>query len=80
MRGGYWGFHKISESDANLKPVRLTHQAVSGIQHVGGTMLGSARGGYDLEEMFGFCGTQLRGSGHHNVFFLCALLPSPGKK
>ena len=79
VRGGYWGFHKSSESDANLKPVRLTHQAVSGIQHVGGTMLGSARGGYDLEEMLGFCGTQLRGRGHHSVFFLCPLHPSGEK-
>ena len=28
---------------------------ISGIQHLGGTILGSARGGFDLEQMFGFC-------------------------
>jgi 6-phosphofructokinase 1 len=55
VRGGYWGFHESSENDKNLKPIRLTHDVVSGIQHKGGTILGSARGGYDLEQMFGFC-------------------------
>ena len=55
VRGGYWGFHESSESDDNLKPMLLTHSNISGIQHKGGTILGSARGGYDLEAIFGFC-------------------------
>ena len=34
---------------------RVDSDAVSGIQHMGGTILGSARGGFDLEQIFGFC-------------------------
>ena len=50
IRGGYWGFHQDGEP-----PIDLTHTSVSGIQHLGGTVLGSARGGYDLDKILSFC-------------------------
>ena len=50
IRGGYWGFHEGGD-----EPMVLDHDAVRGIQHLGGTVLGSARGGYDLEQILGFC-------------------------
>ena len=52
VRGGYWGFH---ESPVGEPPLKLTHEAITGIQHIGGTVLGSARGGFDIEQIFGFC-------------------------
>ena len=50
VRGGWWGFHDDHEG-----PLQLTHDCVSGIHHWGGTILGSARGGFDLEKVFAFC-------------------------
>ena len=52
VRGGYWGFHGEGVGEP---PMLLTHEAVSGIQHLGGTILGSARGGFDQEQIFAFC-------------------------
>ena len=49
--GGYWGFRE----DARFAPVELTHEVVRGIHHQGGTILGSARGGFDLEQVLAFC-------------------------
>lgn len=51
VRGGYWGFHDASE----WQPMELTHEAVEGIQHKGGTILGSSRGGFDLDQTLHFC-------------------------
>lgn len=49
VRGGYAGFH-----DANLPPMELTLEAVAGIHHRGGTMLGTGRGSFDLEKTMAF--------------------------
>ncbi|CAM9460906.1 unnamed protein product [Heterosigma akashiwo] len=49
IRGGYAGFY-----DASLEPLRLTDELVAGIHHQGGTLLGSSRGGFDLEKIMGF--------------------------
>jgi 6-phosphofructokinase 1 len=51
VRGGYWGFRE----DAPFPPIELTHEAVAGIQQQGGTILGSARGGFDVDQVLSFC-------------------------
>ena len=52
VRGGYWGFHP---APVGRPPVQLTVESVAGIQKQGGTILGSSRGGLDLEKIFAFC-------------------------
>ena len=42
------------QSEDHFRPVLLTPQYVDGIQHNGGTMLGSSRGGFDLEKTLEF--------------------------
>ena len=49
VRGGWWGFHKGAE------PIRLTENLVSNIHKLGGTILGSARGGFDVEHVLSWC-------------------------
>mmetsp|Transcript_24064 Transcript_24064/g.30080 ORF Transcript_24064/g.30080 Transcript_24064/m.30080 type:complete len:558 (-) Transcript_24064:420-2093(-) len=49
IRGGFNGFH-----DPSYPPIKLDCDAVKGIHHQGGTILGSARGGFDLEKIIGF--------------------------
>ncbi|KAG8461052.1 hypothetical protein KFE25_003621 [Diacronema lutheri] len=49
VRGGYQGF-----SDPNFPPVELTLANVVGLQHKGGTMIGTGRGSFDLDKTMGF--------------------------
>lgn len=49
IRGGYRGF-----SDPELEPVELTLELVENIHHGGGTVLGSSRGGFDLDKILDF--------------------------
>jgi len=49
IRGGYRGFH-----DPELPPIVLTPSIVENIHHDGGTVLGSSRGGFDLEKIIAF--------------------------
>jgi 6-phosphofructokinase 1 len=51
IQGGFSGFH---EEQPQLKPLILTPEVVENIQHQGGTILGSSRGGYDLEKIIKF--------------------------
>ena len=51
IRGGWWGFHK----QENLPPMELDAAKVDGVQHVGGTMLGSSRGGFDVDKVLQAC-------------------------
>jgi len=51
IRGGWWGFHK----QENLPPMELDAAKVDGVQHVGGTMLGSSRGGFDADKVLQAC-------------------------
>ena len=51
IRGGWWGFHKAE----NLPPIELDVTKVDGVQHVGGTMLGSSRGGFDAAQILEAC-------------------------
>ena len=50
VRGGYHGFKQGA-----APPLVLTNDLVSRIQSQGGTILGSARGGFDLEAICSFC-------------------------
>lgn len=49
IQGGFRGFH-----DPNCPPILLTTDLVENIHHEGGTMLGSSRGGFDIEKIFDF--------------------------
>jgi 6-phosphofructokinase 1 len=49
IRGGYHGFYSEDAS-----PMILTTKNVAGIQHQGGTILGAARGGFDLPKIINF--------------------------
>jgi 6-phosphofructokinase 1 len=51
IRGGWWGFHKPE----NLPPIELDVKKVDGVQHTGGTMLGSSRGGFDADKILKSC-------------------------
>lgn len=48
-RGGYGGFH-----DEHRQPIELTPAMVDQIHHEGGTILGSSRGGFDLDKIIDF--------------------------
>ena len=49
VRGGYAGFHSN-----HLLPIELTTENVASIHHEGGTILGSSRGGFELEKIISF--------------------------
>ena len=51
IRGGWWGFHKKE----NLPPKELSVTSIDGVQHLGGTHLGSSRGGFDADKVLDFC-------------------------
>ena len=48
IQGGYRGFYDPSR---HLQPLILTPSVVENIHHEGGTVLGSSRGGFDLEKI-----------------------------
>ena len=50
IQGGYRGFWDFD----NYTPVELTPELVANIHHEGGTVLGSSRGGFDLEKILEF--------------------------
>jgi hypothetical protein len=73
IRGGFKGFHE----DNDLAPLNLTPQVVSQIHQQGGTVLGSSRGGFDLEKIIGFLKAKkvnqlyvIGGDGTHRGAFL----------
>ena len=49
IQGGYKGFY-----DPELPPLSLTPGLVENIHHEGGTVLGSSRGGFDLDKIIAF--------------------------
>lgn len=49
IRGGFSGFH-----DAHRLPIMLTPERVDQIHHEGGTILGSSRGGFDIDKIIHF--------------------------
>jgi len=49
LTGGYRGFY-----DPAYRPIELTPELVQNIHHEGGTVLGSSRGGFDLEKTLSF--------------------------
>jgi len=49
IRGGYKGFY-----DPSTPPMELTPEVVENIHHSGGTILGSSRGGFDMEKILAF--------------------------
>ena len=51
IQGGFRGFHDTS---VHLQPIILTPTLVENIHHEGGTVLGSSRGGFDLEKILDF--------------------------
>ena len=51
IQGGYRGFYDKSQ---HLQPLILTPSVVENIHHEGGTVLGSSRGGFDLEKILDF--------------------------
>mmetsp|Transcript_21683 Transcript_21683/g.49984 ORF Transcript_21683/g.49984 Transcript_21683/m.49984 type:complete len:565 (+) Transcript_21683:154-1848(+) len=53
IQGGFRGFH-----DPNLQPLILTPELVDNIHHEGGTVLGSSRGGFDLDKILNFIQTK----------------------
>ena len=50
IQGGYRGFYDFE----NYNPIELTPALVQNIHHEGGTVLGSSRGGFDLEKILAF--------------------------
>ena len=51
IQGGYRGFHG---EDPLLEPIPLTPALVDNIHYQGGTVLGSSRGGFDLDKILKF--------------------------
>lgn len=49
IRGGYKGFY-----DKDLPPIELNKKWVDDIHHIGGTVLGSSRGGFDIDKIINF--------------------------
>lgn len=56
IQGGYRGFGS-NGSEGSLPPIVLTPDLVEDIHHVGGTCLGSSRGGFDIDTILGFLKT-----------------------
>ena len=54
IQGGFRGFWDFD----NYRPVQLTPELVANIHHEGGTVLGSSRGGFDLEKILHFLKTK----------------------
>jgi len=50
IQGGFRGFWE----DSNLQPIVLDPDNVENIHHQGGTVLGSSRGGFDLDKILNF--------------------------
>lgn len=50
IQGGYHGFYDFE----NYRTIELTPELVQNIHHEGGTVLGSSRGGFDLEKIISF--------------------------
>jgi 6-phosphofructokinase 1 len=50
IQGGYRGFHDFEQ----FPPIELTPELVQNIHHEGGTVLGSSRGGFDIEKIVAF--------------------------
>jgi len=50
LRGGFSGFH----NKPGLEPIELTLEVVADIHHQGGSILGSARGGFDVDVIINF--------------------------
>jgi 6-phosphofructokinase 1 len=72
IQGGYNGFHDFE----NYRPVELTPELVANIHHEGGTVLGSSRGGFDLDKILDFlkskkitCVFVIGGDGTHRGAF-----------
>ena len=49
IRGGYKGFY-----DPDLPPIELNSRTLDDIHHMGGTVSGSSRGGFDIDKIIGF--------------------------
>lgn len=49
VRGGYNGM-----TDPSYEPIQLTIECVEACHHVGGSILGSSRGGFDVEKIINF--------------------------
>lgn len=50
IQGGYRGFSDFE----HYPPIELTPELVQNIHHEGGTVLGSSRGGFDIDQILGF--------------------------
>jgi len=50
IQGGYRGFHDFEQ----FPPIELSPELVQNIHHEGGTVLGSSRGGFDIEKIVTF--------------------------
>ena len=48
------GFSGFFSNEPHLQPVELTPDLVEDIHHSGGTVLGSSRGGFDLDKILAF--------------------------
>lgn len=51
IQAGYQGFNA---KDSQMQPIELTPDLVEDIHHSGGTVLGSSRGGFDLDIILEF--------------------------
>lgn len=51
IQAGYQGFYS---EESHLLPIELTPELVEDIHHSGGTVLGSSRGGFDLDKILDF--------------------------
>ncbi|CAI5728610.1 unnamed protein product [Peronospora destructor] len=57
IRMGFSGFYNWNSLDQKEAPIMLTPKSVANIHHYGGTILGSNRGGFDLEKIMNFLTT-----------------------
>lgn len=75
LRFGFWGFHtadalagagKTGGADPAEEPILLTPDVVASINGIGGTILGSNRGGHDMDVILAF----LRSRGVNQVYIV----------
>jgi 6-phosphofructokinase 1 len=72
IQGGFRGFYDFE----NYQPIELTTELVQNIHHEGGTVLGSSRGGFDLDKILDFLESRsisqlyvIGGDGTHRAAF-----------
>jgi 6-phosphofructokinase 1 len=77
VTGGFHGFASNNTIKEGYEPVILTNELVENIHHVGGTVLRSSRGGFDIDAILDFIRTHqiqqlylIGGDGTHRAAYV----------